>query len=259
VFDQTTGVTPLPRYLRTDLHVHSTHSDGRATVEQLVDRARSLGFTLAITDHYSVDQKMNTPDKLASYLDALDAHPVYRGIEMDIGEELPLPPELRARLDLVIGSMHHAVDPAGQRVRPAPGATAAQLDDYMECYVATLTRGLRDRAYTFIGHPTHLPDLPHGVQQEPLWTPGRRWAVIEAAVAGGVAFEISTRYSVPSPTFMREAVDAGMTFATGSDSHWLERIAEIGLPRRYTQEYGLTPERFVLPTRVIEGNDVVVV
>jgi predicted metal-dependent phosphoesterase TrpH len=42
---------------RIDLHVHSRHSpDGRASVEQLVDRAASLGLSgMALTDHNSVE------------------------------------------------------------------------------------------------------------------------------------------------------------------------------------------------------------
>jgi histidinol phosphatase-like PHP family hydrolase len=265
--DETT-LAPIPRHLRTDLHVHSTHSDGRSTIESLVERARTRGLTLAITDHLSVDQRINTSERIAAYLDALEAHPVYRGMEVDIGEEIPVPPEDRARMDLLIGSMHHVTTAYNARLAvPAGELSATLLDEYMEYYVTDLTKGLSSGLFTFIGHPTHLVDLPLRYQamggaqsqHDALWTAPRRRAVIEAAVTNGVAFEISTRYRVPTPTFMQEAVEAGMTFAVGSDSHWLERIGEFSLPQRYIADYHLTPDRFVLPARVIEGDDVAVV
>jgi hypothetical protein len=52
---------------------------------------------------------------------------------------------------------------------------------------------------------------------------------------------------------MREAIDAGMLFAVGSDSHWIDRVAEFSLPLRYSAEFSLPPERFILPRRVLDG------
>lgn len=254
------SLTPLPRFLRTDLHVHSTFSDGRATVDALVARAREKGLTLAITDHLSIDQKINAATRLPAYINDLERYPVYRGVEVDIGEEIIIPAESRARLDLVIGSMHNVTSEPGQRYQIADRAHP-QLDEYMEYYVAALVRGITSGIFTFIGHPTFLVGLPAQSQQQhdALWTAPRRHAVIDAAVASGVAFEISTRYNVPSPTFMQEAIEAGMTFAIGSDSHWLDRIGEFALPRRYIAEFELTPDRFIVMARTIEGNDVVYV
>ena len=47
------NVSQRPRYLRTDLHLHSTFSDGHSSVAQLVERATRIGFVFAISDHYS--------------------------------------------------------------------------------------------------------------------------------------------------------------------------------------------------------------
>src|SRR5579875_2310889 len=102
-------IAQRPRFLRTDLHLHSTFSDGHAAVPQLVERANRIGFAFAVSDHYSIDQQMNDNTKLAAYLDELDKYPVYRAVEMDLGEQLPISSENAARLDYRIGSMHNVV------------------------------------------------------------------------------------------------------------------------------------------------------
>ncbi len=246
------NIASRPRFLRTDLHLHSTFSDGRASVPQLVERANSIGFVFAVSDHYSVSQQMNDDTKLAAYLDELEKYPVYRAVEMDLGQQLPVSPENAARLDYRIGSMHNVVTEAGERFTVSYNQEPKEgYGRYMELYLAAFTRDVLAGTVQMIGHPTHLPEVPSGAQER-LWTPERRRTYIEAAVASGVALEISTRYNVPSPVFMREALDAGVRFAVGSDSHWLDRTADIALPLRYVEEYKIPADRFFLPERVIE-------
>ncbi|MFZ5573289.1 MAG: PHP domain-containing protein [Thermodesulfobacteriota bacterium] len=42
------------QYTVVDLHYHTRHSDGQATVEQVAEHARSLGIGVAITDHNEI-------------------------------------------------------------------------------------------------------------------------------------------------------------------------------------------------------------
>jgi len=246
-----TPVTERPRFLRTDLHLHSTYSDGHSSVAQLVERATSIGFTFAVSDHYSDAQQMNDNDKLAAYLDELERYPVYRAVEMDLGHQLPVSPKNAARLDYRIGSMHNVVDANGTRVKVSSrGEPEGGWDRYMDLYLAAFRRDVRAGTVQVIGHPTFLP-LIRGGMHDQLWTPERRRSYIEAVVESGVGLEISTRYNVPTPVFMREALDAGARFAVGSDSHWLDRTADIALPLRYVKEFDIPEDRFVLPARVI--------
>jgi len=244
-------IAQRPRFLRTDLHMHSTYSDGRATVPQLVERAKTIGFTFAVSDHYSDGMQMNDNAKLAAYLDELETYPVYRAVEMDLGHQLPISPENAARLDYRIGSMHNVVDEDGARIQVSrQGEPEGGWDRYMELYLAAFRRDVLAATVRMIGHPTFLPLIRSGMHDQ-LWTPARRRAYIEASVESGVGLEISTRYNVPSPVFMREALDAGARFAVGSDSHWLDRTAEIALPLRYVKEFDIPEDRFFLPERVM--------
>ena len=253
------NVSQRPRHLRTDLHLHSTFSDGRSSVAQLVERAKGIGFVFAISDHYSSLMPMKDDAALGVYLDELEKYPVYRAVEVDLGEELPMSGENRARLDYLIGSVHNVVTETGERLPISrQGEPEGGLDRYMDLYIAAVRRDVLAGTVQMIGHPTFLPGLRSRGLHDQLWTPERRRSFLEAVVQSGVALEISTRYNVPTPVLMREALEAGVRFAVGSDSHWLDRAADISLPLRYVEEFKIPEDRFFLPERVIEPPAVIV-
>ncbi len=237
----------VPRHLRTDLHLHSRFSDGRATVETMVATARRIGFEIAISDHYSTHFGMVGDEVLSRYLDALEQQPVYRAVELDLGHEQPISSENRARLDYCVASMHTVVDENGNRIRPDVNS-AASMRRYMECATAQFARGLRSGIPAMIGHPTYLPDLPRE-GQDALWEPEYRKRIVEVAVETGIALEISTRYKAPMPELVRELLAAGARFAVASDGHGPEVIGAIDYPRRLIAELEIPDDRFFLPER----------
>src|SRR6185437_9177957 len=111
-----TDTPTIPRHLRSDLHLHSRFSDGRADVETMVLTAQRIGFEIAISDHYSVYFGMKGDETLGRYLDALEQFPVYRAVELDLGQEQPISEENQARLDYCVGSMHMVVRSEERRV-----------------------------------------------------------------------------------------------------------------------------------------------
>jgi len=178
---------------------------------------------------------------------------------VDLGEKLPMSGENRARLDYLIGSVHNVVTEEGERLPISrQGEPEGGLDRYMDLYIAAIRRDVLAGTVHMIGHPTFLPGLRSRGLHDQLWTPERRRSFLEAVVQSGVALEISTRYSVPTPVLMREALEAGVRFAVGSDSHWLDRAADISLPLRYVEEFKIPEDRFFLPARVIEPPAVIV-
>ncbi len=242
-----TGTAETPRYLRTDLHLHSTLSDGQADVPTMVATAQRIGFEIGISDHYSTYFGMKGAETLARYLDVLEQFNIYRAIELDLGQEQPISAENQTRLDYCVGSMHMVVDEAGERVRPDRNSPAA-MRRYMECAVAQFQRGVHTGIHAMIGHPTFLPDLPREGQDE-LWEPEYRATIIEAAVETGVGLELSTRYRAPSVALVREALAAGARFAVASDGHRPDAIGAIDYPRRLIAELEIPADRFFLPER----------
>src|SRR3954467_5308566 len=104
--------------IRGDLHCHTTLSDGRQTLEQMVDAARGRGLEyLAITDHSASHGFGNhvTPEALEERIEeihalnaSLDGFEVLAGSEVNILPDgtLDYDDELLAKLDWVIASVH---------------------------------------------------------------------------------------------------------------------------------------------------------
>ena len=104
--------------LRGDLHVHTSASDGRNSLEEMVAAARERGLRyVAITDHsrhIGITHGLDA-ERLARQIDAIDAlnaaHPgfvVLKGAEVDILEDgsLALADSVLRRLDVVVVAVH---------------------------------------------------------------------------------------------------------------------------------------------------------
>ncbi len=104
--------------MRGDLHVHTTASDGRATLAEMVAAARVKGYAyMAVTDHsqrmamvHGLDAgRLHAQvDEIARLNARLSGFTVLAGIEVDILEDgsLDLPDAVLRRLDLVVGAIH---------------------------------------------------------------------------------------------------------------------------------------------------------
>ena len=104
--------------IRGDLHMHTTESDGRATLEEMVEAAHALGYEyVAITDHSKALAMANGMDEkraiaFAHKVREMDQSAfglrVFSGIECDIKRdgEMDLDNDALGELDFVIGSVH---------------------------------------------------------------------------------------------------------------------------------------------------------
>ena len=105
--------------IRGDLHMHTTWTDGLASVEEMVDAAKTRGLAyIAITDHSKRVTMVNGLDaarvrKQWKEIDRLNQHlhgiTVLKGIEVDILERggLDLPDDVLAEADWVNASVHY--------------------------------------------------------------------------------------------------------------------------------------------------------
>ena len=194
--------------IRGDLHMHTTLSDGRASVEEMAETARGRGYEyVAITDHSAThgfgndvqaDELLRQVEHIRS-LD-LDGITVLAGTETNILSDgsLDYADDVLEQLDWVIASLH----------------TSFRLPEaeQTERMVAAMQHPLVDA----IGHPTgrlierreaYALDIDR---------------VIAAAVETGTFLEINSNPDRRdlNDVYAKAAAEAGVTLVIDSDAHW---------------------------------------
>ncbi len=136
------------KQIRGDLHMHTTETDGRATLEEMADAARELCYEyIAITDHSKALAMANGLDEKRAVAFAKRVREINRnglgirifsGLECDILKDgaLDLASDALAELDIVIGSVHSHMN-----------MEAAEMTD-------RLLRALECPQLRALGHPT---------------------------------------------------------------------------------------------------------
>ncbi len=200
--------------LKGDVHMHTTESDGRESLETMVAAARARGLQyIAITDHSQslamtngLDERRTyeAADRIRAYSATLKDFTVLAGIECDILADgtLDLDDDCLASLDIVVASVHSAMQ-----------------QDEAEM-TARVIRAIEHPAVDIIGHLTGRMLLrrdPARVNVE---------KVIDAAAANGVALEINSQpYRLDlSDSHARLARDRGVKIAINSDAHEVEAL-----------------------------------
>jgi DNA polymerase (family 10) len=203
--------------IRGDIHMHTTESDGRATLEEMAEAARERGYEyVAITDHSKALAMANGLDekRVVAFAkrvrklnkDGLGIR-VLSGIECDIRRDgsMDLADDALAELDLVIGSVHSYMN-----------LESAEMTDRM-------LRALENPYVRIIGHPTgrvllHRDAFEYEFEQ-----------VATEAAARGVCLEINAspqRLDLHA-TLLRAAKAKGARFTISTDAHHPKHLANM--------------------------------
>lgn len=195
--------------LKGDLHMHTTESDGRESLETMVAAAKAKGLEyIAITDHSQSLSMANGLDetralanaeRIRTYSKSLKGITVLAGIECDILADgsMDLADDCLASLDIVVASIHSAI---------------AQDE-------AEMTR----RVIKAIEHPS-VDIIGHLTARMLLKREGSRVnveRVVDAARANGVALEINSQPHRLDlcDSHARLARDRGVKLVINSDAH----------------------------------------
>ncbi len=201
--------------IRGDLHAHTSATDGRATLEDMVRAARARGYAyVAITDHTHAVRVAGGLDWAGFLKQAREVEVVRRripdiaifhGAEVDILEEgqLDLDDETLASLDWVVASVH------SRFTMPEGKMTERVL------------RALRHPAVSALGHPTGRllgKREPYAIDMD---------RIVRAAKDLGVLLEVNAqpeRLDL-ADVHIRMARDAGVKLVISTDSHSVEQFA----------------------------------
>lgn len=200
--------------IRGDLHMHTTASDGRNTLEEMVEAARARGYQyIAICDHsqssaiangLSADKLLRSIERVRDLNAKLKGFTVFAGTECDIlaGGRLDYPDEVLAECDFVVASIHAGL---GQDRRTVTERTIAAM---------------RNPYVTIIGHPTgRLLG-----RREPMDLDIE--AVIREAAATGTALEISASWQRLDlkDVHAQQAAAGGAMLAINTDAHSTDQL-----------------------------------
>jgi DNA polymerase (family 10) len=198
--------------IRGDLHAHTRETDGRSTLEEMVEAARALGYGyLAITEHsrsVTVARGLD-PKRLEMQIEAIDRlvdrYPDFRilkGIEVDILEDgsLDLPDHVLSKLDLRVCSIHSRFG------LPAEKQTER------------IIRAMDNPLFNILGHPTGRligERDPYAVNME---------KIVAAAAERGCFLELNAHPDRLDLTdfHCRMARDMGVKVAVSTDAHYTE-------------------------------------
>ncbi len=216
--------------IRGDLHMHSTWTDGQATIEEMAVAARRRGLKyIAITDHSKRVTMVGglNADKIRhqwAEIDRLNAHidgiKILKGVEVDILERggLDLSDDVLAEADWVVASVHYGQQQTREQI------TRRVIEALENPHVAV------------IGHPTGrmlLARKPYEIDME---------AVMRAARDNGKMLELNAH---PKRLDLDDVACAaaksfGIRIVISTDSHSPEGLDYMRCGVQQARRGGLT-------------------
>ena len=211
--------------IRGDLHMHTTETDGRASLEEMAEAARERGYQyIAITDHSKALAMANGLDEarvvaFAKRVRELNRSGlgirIFSGLECDILRDgaMDIANDALAELDIVIGSVHSHMN-----------LEAPEMTD-------RLLRALECPHLRIMGHPTgrmllHRDPFPFDFDK-----------IVAEAVRRGVWLEINSspeRLDL-NAVMARSAKAKGARFTISTDAHHPNHLRSM--------RYGVTMAR----------------
>jgi len=212
--------------IKGDLHMHTTWSDGKATIQEMAEKAMELGYEyIAITDHspsstiangLSIERLNEKKKELEKVNKKIKGINILMGSEVDIKMDgsLDYPDEVLRELDVVIASVH----------------SGFKMD--RDTITKRIVGALENPYVHALGHPTGRlinEREPYDVDID---------QVIETALKYDKALEVNASYQRLDlkDLHVRKAVEAGVKIIISTDAHRPEQLLQmrygIGTARR---------------------------
>jgi DNA polymerase (family 10) len=203
--------------IRGDLHAHTKATDGRSSLEEMVEAARSLGYSyLAITEHsqavamakgFDPKRLERQIEEIESLTDRYSGFRILKGIEVDILEDgtLDLPDEVLKKLDLAICAIH------------------SHFDLSTEKQTERVIRAMDNPHFSILAHPTGRlinKREPYPIDME---------KVMKAALERGCFLELNAqpdRLDL-NDQHCRMAKERGLKLAISTDSHHTANLRAV--------------------------------
>lgn len=206
--------------IRGDLHVHTTASDGKNSIEEMAEAARALGYKyLAITDHSRssvIANGLSLPRMREHIATIRSVSAQLKGITLLVGCEcdilpngaLDYPDEILAECDWVVASIHAAMGKGGKGKLSPTDRTLKAIENRYVCA---------------IGHPTgRLINRRDAMELDMA-------RIVAAAADTGTALEVNASWQRLDlkDVHVRQALQAGVRICIDTDAHRTTQLAAI--------------------------------
>lgn len=224
-----------PEQIRSDLHMHTTWSDGGFSIEEMVEACRSKGYShMVITDHSQYLKVANglTPERLLKQIEEIreinakyDDIEVFCGTEMDIlpDGQLDFDDDILTQLDYVIASIH------------------SNFNQPQEQIMERLHSACRNPLVHMIAHPTGRI-----IGQREGYNPDMEQLIEWASEYGKILEVNASPYRLDLKTeHLIQAKKAGVNIAINTDAHAIEQLDKMPIGVEYAQKAWLPAEQVV--------------
>ena len=209
---------------KSDLHLHSTFSDGQNTPEEIVEHAILANYDeIAIVDH--VRRTTDWVDNFAIEIKRLkhiyqNRIKLYSGIEakvINLEGDIDARPEFFPKVDLVLGAFHRI--PKGQDEYLSEVEITMDRGRAIEFWFTAFMKLLENNYVHIIAHPTAI------LKRHNITVPSdMKNLIARKAVSCGKVLEINSKYQVPDAEFLGILHSNNVKLSFGSDSHNIEEM-----------------------------------
>lgn len=228
-------------HLRGTFHVHTTFSDGRNSVAEMLGAARDRGWEyVGISDHSPAAYYAGglTPERLREQHAEIAKHEksvapmrVFRGTEADILQSgaMDYDAKVRAKFDFVIASVHSNFK--------------MERDEMTE----RILHAMDDPYVTFIGHLTGrllLSREGYSVDYDRIFDKAAKTGVMIEINGNPRRLDVDWRH-------LRRAADRGVTFSINPDAHSIGEYNAVLTGTWVARKGGLSPKQ-IFNTRSVE-------
>ncbi|MDD2496955.1 MAG: PHP domain-containing protein [Desulfitobacteriaceae bacterium] len=217
-----------------DYHTHSTYSDGRDTIVEMVDAARQKGLgEVAITDHgpRNIGVGVKGPgtflvikEEIEKLQDNREDIKILAGAEANIissAGEIDIPVNIAKELDILLVGLHPYVWPNTFRdgISFVLGNQLSRAVPYLKKKMKnTNTKALVEAMHKYpVAAVTH-PGLGMPIELD---------EVCRACLATDTAWEINTGHNFQTVNEVQKAARKGAKFIVNSDAHFAKTVGAL--------------------------------
>lgn len=238
--------------LFADYHLHSKHSDGRATIEEMAQAARQQGLAeIAITDHgpnnigtgvKNAEQYLRIKEETRRLSRDLGDLKVLCGAEADIIDlegGIDVPRDIYQQLDLLLVGLHPFVLPANLStawnyvfkniIYKSLGKSSGEL---VNTNTKTLVEAMHKHDVDIITHPGL--GMPLNLEE-----------IARACVATDTAFEINVGHLFQTVEEIKMVAREGVNFVVNSDAHFTASVGKLEGGLALLQQAGVAAEQVI--------------